>query len=85
MQVSALGGAYLLEESEEDHSVEAIATELQTPLALLKFSAEGLAEQLREGGGDPCDIFAAEKLVQSADKMRRIVQALLEAVHEDVG
>jgi signal transduction histidine kinase len=81
MEASAPGGVCLRKEPYWDDSVEFIAAELQTPLELLKQSAEGLAEQLREGAGDPYEISAAETLVHSAERMRRIVQALLEAVH----
>lgn len=85
MEASASGGVCLPEEPYWDHSVEAIAAELQTPLELLKQSAEGLAEQLREAAGDPYEIRAAERLVHSADKMRHIVQALLKVVHGEAG
>jgi len=84
MEVRAMGGVCLPEEPYWEDSVEIIAAELQTPLELLKLSAEGLAEQLREENGDLVEISAAETLVHSAEKMRRIVQALLEAVHGEL-
>ena len=76
-----MGGVCLPEEQSLEDSVEVIAAELQTPLVLLKLSAEGLAEQLRKGEADPVEISAAETLIHSTEKMRRIVQALLESVH----
>jgi hypothetical protein len=84
MHMTATGGAARLleEEQSRDDSLEFIATELWMPLDLIKLSAEGLAEELREARGDPTDIIAAEALVHSAEKMRRIVLALIDASRE---
>lgn len=83
MEASAVGGSRLPEELYSDHSVELIAAELQIPVELLKLSAEGLAEELRAHQGDALEISAAETLVQSAEKMGRIVQALLDALQAE--
>ncbi|MBN1210923.1 MAG: HAMP domain-containing histidine kinase [Myxococcaceae bacterium] len=69
----------LPEDPGSDDSLELLAAELCSPLNVIRLSAEGLVEQLREMHGDACDISAAERLVNSAEKMSRIVQALLEA------
>jgi nitrogen fixation/metabolism regulation signal transduction histidine kinase len=84
MEMSAMGGVCLPEEPHWDGSVEIIAAELQTPLDLLQLSAEGLAQHLRESEGDPVEISAAEALVHSAERMRRIVQALIDSIHEEL-
>lgn len=65
-------------------SAEAIAAELQVPVELLKLSAEGLVEELRAQHGDPTEISAAETLIHSAEQMRRIVQALLEVLQDEL-
>lgn len=83
MEASAVGGSSLPEELHWTDSAESIAAELQIPVELLKLSAEGLAEELRTHQGDPLEISAAETLVQSAEKMRRIVQALLDALQDE--
>jgi hypothetical protein len=84
MEVTTMGGAERLLEDEQvrEDPLELIATELRLPLDLIKMSAEGLAQELRETHGDPTDIIAAEALVHSAEKMRRIVQALIQASRE---
>jgi nitrogen fixation/metabolism regulation signal transduction histidine kinase len=81
MEVTAMGGAERLLEEEQafDDSLELIATELRMPLDVIKVSAEGLAQELRATAGDPTDIVAAEALIHSAEKMGRIVQALIQA------
>lgn len=78
MEVNATGGVCLPEDPKWDDSLELIASELQTPLDLLMMSAEGLAQQLRASDGDPVEISAAESLIHSTEKMRRIVQTLIE-------
>jgi signal transduction histidine kinase len=59
--------------------LELIASELRSPLDLLRLSAEGLAHELRATQGDPTDISAAETLLHSAERMNRIVQELIAA------
>ncbi|KFE60617.1 hypothetical protein DB31_5956 [Hyalangium minutum] len=78
-----MGGSRLPEELYSNTSAELIATELQIPVELLKLSAEGLVEELRTHPGDPLELSAAETLVHSAEKMRRIVQALLDALQAE--
>ncbi|WP_224370670.1 hypothetical protein [Hyalangium versicolor] len=73
------GDRSLPDEHEWDDSLEFIATQLHLPLSVIRFSAEGLAQQLREASSDPTDISAAESLASSAEKMSRMVQALLQA------
>jgi signal transduction histidine kinase len=79
MAMSTVGGMRLPEEQSWDESFELVATELQVPLSEIRSSAEGLAEHLRASAGDPDELAAAETLIQSANKMHRIVQALIEA------
>ena len=67
-----------------DESLELIAAELQAPLDLIRASAEGLAEHLRAAAGDPDELAAAETLIQSAEKMHHIVQALIETSRGDL-
>jgi signal transduction histidine kinase len=78
MAMNTAGGVRLLEEQFWDESLELVAAELQVPLDLIRSSAEGLAEHLRASAGDPEELAAAETLAQSAVKMHRIVQALIE-------
>lgn len=78
MELSAEGGERLPRQLSLNSSVEAIAAELQVPVELLKLSAEGLVDELRAQHGDPSEISAAETLIDSAEQMRRIVQALLD-------
>lgn len=73
------GGVRLPEAQSWDESLELVAAELQTPLDLIRSSAEGLAEHLRASAGAPDELAAAETLIQSSEKMHRIVQALIEA------
>ena len=80
MELSAEGGESLPRQLSLNSSVEAIAAELQVPVELLKLSAEGLVEELRAQHGDPSEISAAETLIDSAEQMRRIVQALLDVL-----
>jgi hypothetical protein len=77
--MNTVGGVRLPEEQSWDESLEFVAAELQIPLDLIRSSAEGMAEHLRASAGDPDELAAAETLVQSAEKMHRIVQALIEA------
>lgn len=79
MAMITVGGVRLPEEQSWDDSLELVAGELQVPLDLIRSSAEGLADHLRASAGDPDELAAAETLVQSAEKMHRIVQALIEA------
>jgi prophage DNA circulation protein len=67
-----------------DESLELFATELQLPLDLLRMSAAELAEHLRVEAGAPEELAAAETLLQSAEKMHRLVQALIESSRDDV-
>jgi nitrogen fixation/metabolism regulation signal transduction histidine kinase len=67
-----------------DESLELVAAELQVPLELIRISAAGLAKQLQASAGDPDELAAAETLIQSAEKMHRIVQALIEASRGDL-
>jgi hypothetical protein len=67
-----------------DASLELVAAELQVPLDLIRMSAAGLAEHLRVSAGDPEELAAAETLIQSAEKMHRIVQALIESSRGDL-
>ncbi|WP_224248857.1 hypothetical protein [Hyalangium gracile] len=69
----------LLEGAKREDSLELIATKLRLPLSVLKQSAEGLAQQLRDSQGDPTDITAAEDLVHSAERMSQLVQLLIQA------
>jgi hypothetical protein len=78
MAVNIMEGVCLPAERIWDESLELIAAELQVPLDLLRVSAAGLAEQLRGSAGDPEELAAAETLLQSAEKMHRIVQALID-------
>jgi hypothetical protein len=80
MELSADGGKRLPSKLSLRTSVETIAVELQVPVELLKLSAEGLVEELRARQGDPSEISAAETLIDSAEQMRRIVQALLDVL-----
>jgi len=73
------GGVRLPEGQFWDESLSLVAAELQVPLDLIRSSAEGLAEHLRASAGDPEELAAAETLLQSAERMHRIVQALIEA------
>jgi signal transduction histidine kinase len=83
MAVTVPGGESRLPEAHAvDDSFELLATEFCSPLTVLQLSAEGLVQQLRETHGDPSDISAAELLVHSAEKMNRIIQALLQASRE---
>jgi signal transduction histidine kinase len=78
MQAPMMAGDFALPEAQEwDDSLEFIASEMRLPLSLIRQSAVGLAQQLREMQGDPTDISAAEDLAESADKMNHIVQALI--------
>ncbi|HVG63858.1 MAG TPA: hypothetical protein VNA24_35160 [Hyalangium sp.] len=77
--MSTVGGVRLPEEQSWDEPLELVASEIQVPLDLIRSSAEGLAEHLRASAGDPDEVAAAETLIQSANKMHRIVQALIEA------
>lgn len=80
MDMPVMGaGSSLPEEQAWESSVELIATQLHFPLSVIKLSAEGLARQLREACSDPTNITAAESLAQSAEKMSRMVQALIQA------
>lgn len=79
MAMITVGGVRLPEEQSWDEPLEFVAAELQIPLDLIRSSAEGLAEHLRASAEDPDELAAAETLVQSAEKMHRIVQALIEA------
>jgi K+-sensing histidine kinase KdpD len=79
MAMITVGGVRLPEEQSWGEPLESVAAELQMPLDLIRSSAEGLAEHLRASAGDPDELAAAETLVQSAEKMHRIVQALIEA------
>lgn len=83
MELSAEGGESLPRQLSLNSSVEAIAAELQVPVELLKLSAEGLVEELRAQHGDPSEISAAETLIDSAEQMRRIVQALLDVLIDE--
>ena len=83
MQTPMMSGDFAVpEELEWDDSFEFIASEMRLPLSLIRQSAEGLAQQLREMQGDPTDISAAEELAHSAEKMNHIVQALLRISRE---
>lgn len=84
MEVMAMGGVRLPEERNWDESLELVAAELQVPLDLIRISAEGLAEHLRASAGDPDELAAAETLVQSAEKMHRVVQELIAASRGDL-
>lgn len=84
MEMSVAGGERLPEKLSFHNSVEAIAAELQVPVELLKLSAEGLVEELRAQQGDPSEISAAETLIDSAEQMRRIVQALLDVLQDEL-
>jgi hypothetical protein len=80
MEVTTVGGACRLSNDQsQDDSLELIFSELCSPLDVIKLSAEGLVQQLREEHGDPGDISAAEALIHSAEKMTRIIQALINA------
>jgi signal transduction histidine kinase len=80
MEMTWTGGARALPEEQNWHdSVELIAAEFDHPLSVIRQSAEDLAQQLRETCSDPTDISAAESLAQSAERMSRMVQALLRA------
>lgn len=81
MQVTTTAGGVcrLSDDQTQDGSLEHIATELCSPLGIIKLSAEGLAQQLREEHGDPATISAAEALIHSAERMTRIIQALVDA------
>lgn len=79
MATITVGGMRLPEEQSWDESFELVAAELQVPLDVIRSSAEGLAEHLRASAGAPDDVAAAETLIQSAEKMHRIIQALIEA------
>lgn len=74
-----VGGVRLPEAQSWDESLGLVAAELQIPLDLIRSSAEGLAEHLRASAGDPEGLAATETLIQSAEKMNRLVQALIEA------
>ena len=78
MAVNVMGGVCLPEERNWDESLELVAAELQLPLNLIRESAAGLAEHLRVSAGDPEELAAAETLLQSAEKMHRIVRALID-------
>jgi hypothetical protein len=67
-----------------DESLELFATELQFPLDLLRVSAAELAEHLRVEARAPEELAAAESLIQSAEKMQRLVQALIESNRGDL-
>jgi hypothetical protein len=67
-----------------NESLELVATELQVPLDLLRMSAAELAEHLRVKAGAPEELAAAETLVQSTEKMQRLIQALIESNRGDL-
>jgi hypothetical protein len=78
MQTPMMSDEFVLSEAQEcSDPFEFIASEMRAPLGLIRQSAEGLAEQLRELQGEPTDISAAEDLAESAEKMSHIVQALM--------
>jgi signal transduction histidine kinase len=80
MEMTWTGGARALpEEQNWNDSVELIAAEFNHPLRVIQQSAEDLAQQLRESCSDPTDISAAENLAHSAERMSRMVQALIQA------
>jgi hypothetical protein len=83
MEASAARGERLPRELSLSSPVEAIAVKIQVPVELLKLSAEGLVEELRAQHRDPTEISAAETLIDSAEQMRRIVQALLEVLQDE--
>jgi hypothetical protein len=71
-------GAFPEIRSRED-PLEQLVNELRLPLDALGISAQWLLEHLRAEHGDPTDISATETLLQSVERMNRLVQALLEA------
>jgi signal transduction histidine kinase len=85
MELTWTGGARALpEEQDWNDPVELIAAEFNQPLSVIRQSAEELANQLREACSDPTDISAAEDLAQSAERMSRMVHALIQASREGV-
>ncbi len=71
-----MGGCALPESQQWEDSLELIALELRLPLNVLQQSAEELAQQLRDTDGDSPEVRAAEALIHSTERMRRLVQAL---------
>lgn len=85
MEMTWTGGVRALpEERTWNDSVELIAAEFNQPLSVIQQSAEDLAQQLREACSDPLDISAAEDLAHSAERMSRMVQALIQASRDGV-